>query len=194
MTHPGQPGIPPAAGPSPGQPVPPEDVPPPDGWRPSTDGQHRPGPSQAGAQGFSQPGPSGPGQFGPGPSGPGQAGYPGGPVPTPAGPSGKAKRIGGIAVAVAIAVGVAAFRFVDVGAPDVGDCVMAEGVGSFDTVDCDDSEAQYRVVGVLDGEVSEAEFDEPSYQPCGDFPTATAVLWSQNSVGDGGTVYCAATV
>ena len=150
---------------------------PPQGGQPGAWGQPQPG--------FGQPGPFGPGQ-------PGQPGPFGGPAPAPAGKPGKGRKIGSIAAAVAIAGGVAAFRLVDFGAPEVGDCITSEGT-SYETIACDDSGAEARIVGVIDEQVTESEFYAPSYQPCGDFPTTTQVLWNGTNGGEG-TVYCAEDV
>ncbi|MGY1829590.1 hypothetical protein ACI8AA_04065 [Geodermatophilus sp. SYSU D01180] len=206
MTNPGQPGTPPpAGGPQPGQPVPPQGASQPGSWQPPAGGQ----PGQPGAWGQPQPGqppygqpgqpvsgqpqpgqpafgqPGAPGQFGPGQ--PGQPAPFGGPAP--AGTPGKGRKIGGVVAAVAVAGGIAAFRFVDFGAPEVGDCIVSEGT-SYETVGCDDSSAEARIVGVIEEKVTESEFFEDSYQPCGDFPTTTQVLWDGRT-GEEGTVYCA---
>jgi hypothetical protein len=75
------------------------------------------------------------------------------------------------------------------GDPEVGDCVQPVGT-SFETVDCDDAEAEVRIIGVVDGEMSEDEFyADPN--PCADFPAATDFLWQQEAAGTDGTVYCA---
>ena len=172
MTNPGQPGqpFPPQGAPQPGQPFPPQG------------GQPFP-PQGAPQPGQPYPQPGGPG-FGGGASpfgGPGQ--------PAPAPKSGKGKKIGGIVGAVAIAGGIAAFRLVDFGAPDVGDCIETTGASDFDTVDCGDSAAELRVVGIEEEELTEDEFfADPD--TCADFASATDALWRQGSFGDEGTVYC----
>jgi hypothetical protein len=188
MTEPGQPGTqPPAGGPQPGQSVPSQGAPYP-GAGPA--GAWHAAGGQPGAWGQPQPGQPGFGQ--PQPGQPfGQPGSFGGPGPAPAKP-GKGRKIGSIVAAVAVAGGVAAFRFIDVGAPEVGDCITSEGT-SYETVACDDSGAEARIVGVIDEKVTESEFYESSYQPCGDFPTTTQVLWSGETGGEG-TVYCAEDV
>ncbi|MGY1730339.1 hypothetical protein ACI798_02370 [Geodermatophilus sp. SYSU D01045] len=198
MTNPGQPGTPPAGGPQPGQPVPPQGAPQPGGWQPPAGGPPQPG--QPGAWGQPQPGqpaygPPQPGQpaFGqpgaPGPFGPGQPGQPG-PFggPAPAGKPGKGKKIGSAVAAVAIAGGIAAFRFIDFGAPEVGDCVQRTSGTDVDVVDCDDSAAELRVVGIEEEEQTESEYlADPD--TCIDFASATDALW-YGSTGDEGRVYC----
>ncbi|MGY1781801.1 LppU/SCO3897 family protein [Geodermatophilus sp. SYSU D01036] len=210
MTNPGQPGPPPpAGGPQPGPPVPPPGAPQPGSWQPPAGGQ----PGQPGAWGQPQPGQQGygrpgqpafgqpafgqpqPGQpaFGqPGPSGqfgPGQPGQPG-PFggPAPAGRPGKGRKIGSVVAAVAVAGGLAAFRFIDFGAPEVGDCVQRTSGTDVDVVDCDDSAAELRVVGIEEEEQTESEYlADPD--TCIDFASATDALW-YGSTGDEGTVYC----
>jgi hypothetical protein len=208
MTDPGQPGTqPPAGGPHPGQPVPPQGAPYPGGapsgagpagatpagaWQPPAGGHPQPG--QPGAwgppqPGFGQPQPGQPAFGQPGPFGPGQPGPFGGPAPAPAGKPGKGRKIGSIVAAVAVAGGIAAFRLVDLGAPEVGDCMKQEGASSYDTVDCDDSEATLRVVGVEGEEVTESEFYDTDYIPCTEFENAVQAVWRGGDSGDG-TVYC----
>jgi hypothetical protein len=173
MTNPGQPGqpFPPQGAPQPGQPYPPQGQPfPPQG------------PPQPGQPFAPQGGPG----FGGGAT---PFGGPGQPAPT----SGKVKKIGSVVGAVAIAGGIAAFQFFGVGEPEVGDCIAQEGSSSFETVDCGDESAQARVVGVVEEQVTESEFYETSYQPCGEWPSATQVLWSGDTGGEG-TVYCAEDV
>ncbi|MGY1653887.1 LppU/SCO3897 family protein [Geodermatophilus sp. SYSU D01119] len=178
MTNPGQPGqpFPPQGAPQPGQPFPPQGAPQP--------GQPYP------PQGQPQPGQPFPPQGAPGQFGATPFGGPGQPAPAPK--SGKARKIGGIVGAVAIAGGIAAFRLVDFGAPEVGDCIAAEGSSSWETVDCSDETAQARVVSVVEEQVTEPEFNDPSYWPCEESPTVQA-LWS-GEVGGEGTVYCAEPV
>lgn len=185
MTNPGQPGqpFPPQGAPQPGQPLPPQGA--------AQPGQPYPPQGQPfPPQGQPQPGQPFPPQGGPGFGGGATPfGGPGQPAPKP----GKGRKIGGIVGAVAIAGGIAAFRLIDFGAPEVGDCITAEGTTSFESVDCGDSEAQFKVIGVIDEQVTESEFYEPSYQPCGDYPSATQVLWNGETGGEG-TVYCAEDV
>ncbi|PRY47825.1 hypothetical protein LY71_1114 [Geodermatophilus tzadiensis] len=126
--------------------------------------------------------PGQPGSSVPGPSGPGRPGA------APRG-AGRGRRIGGAVAAVAVAGGIAAVTLGGFGSPEVGDCVQQEGVDSVETVDCDSSEAQYRVVGTEADEVTEAEFSDTAYTPCTEFETAVRALWRAGDNGDG-TVYC----
>ncbi len=175
MAHPGQPG----------RPLPSSQ----DGVQRSRALAPPPLPPQAPPQGpFGQPGPlARPGPFGQ--SGP--LGGPGGPAP--AARPGRGRRIGSVAAALAVAGGIAALRFLDLDAPDVGDCVQRLGI-DIATVDCADPAAQLRVVGIEEQEVTEAEFHAEDYFPCTRFASATDALWRSGAIGSGGTVYCAEPV
>ncbi len=121
--------------------------------------------------------------------GPGGHGPFGTPPPAPAGKPGRGRKLGSIAGALAIAGGIAAFRLVDVGAPEVGDCIEQPGGSDVDTVDCADAAAGFRVVGIEEEELSESEYlADPN--TCSDFASATDALWRQGSIGSDGTVYC----
>ncbi|MBM7808354.1 hypothetical protein JOD57_004191 [Geodermatophilus bullaregiensis] len=206
MTHPGQPGTPPlpTGGPRSGPQVPPArpGAQSSGGQRPGTElfGSPQPG---APAGGWGHPGPGtvagqhpAPGS-GPAPDQgfpPGQGSPPGPGTPLPSAPAvrnGKA-RLGGAIGAVVVAGGVAAVAFGGLGDPEVGHCVQPVGI-SFETVACDDPEAELRIVGVVDAEMSEAEFDADP-DPCADFPSAVSALWQQEAAGTDGTVYCAEAI
>ncbi len=140
---------------------------------------------------MTHPGPPGPPQGvpRPGPSAvPSPARGPGAPAPAPA-RAGRGWRIGGIVGALAVTGGVAAVRFLDVGAPGVGDCVRSTGGPDFETVACQDSAAELRVVGIEADEVTELEFYDDAYLPCTEFDDAVQALWRGGNSGDG-TVYC----
>jgi hypothetical protein len=102
------------------------------------------------------------------------------------------KVLAGVAGAVVIAgIGTAVAGSGD---PDVGDCIVQKGADSFDSIDCDDAAAQFRVVGIEDDEVSESTFNSTAAdQYCGAFPAASVVLWYGTS-GSDGKVYCAESV
>ncbi|MEX5718284.1 LppU/SCO3897 family protein [Geodermatophilus maliterrae] len=183
MTHPGQPGTPPlpTGGPQSSG-----------GQRPGTElfGSPQPG---APAGGWGHPGPGvlpAPGSP-PGPGLPDQVFPPGAGTPPPPVPAPKSRkaRLGGAVGAVVVAGGVAAATFGGSGAPEVGDCVQPVGI-SFETVACDDPEAEVRIIGVVDGETSEDEFSADP-DPCADLPSAISALWQQEAAGTDGTVYCA---
>ena len=144
--------------------------------------QGTPGPS-------GQPGPPHPPQGAPGPyGGPGPFG-----PPAPAKRSGAGRKIAGAVGAVALAGGVVAAGVLGFGSPEVGDCITRDDDTSFSTVDCGDSSAEARIVGVIEEQVTEDEFFQESYQPCGAFPSTTQILWDGEEGGEG-TVYCAEDV
>ena len=74
--------------------------------------------------------------------------------------------------------------------PAVGDCVTADGSTSFELVECDTAEAQYRIVGAEDDLRSKEDFDAGT-DVCAAFPTTGISLWEPIPRSLGGTVYCA---
>jgi hypothetical protein len=170
------------------------------GW-----GQQPPsGPGQPGQPGqpqqFGQPGqPGQPQQFGQ-PGQPGQQpwGGPGAqPQQQPAKKSGLARILPIVAGVVAvIVVGFLVRGFLGGGAPEVGDCVNQSGSDGYEVVDCDSSDAQYRIFGT-DDDMTEAEFtaDTDTCQAAATESNITdgVSLWYGTS-GDTGKVFCAETL
>jgi hypothetical protein len=98
--------------------------------------------------------------------------------------------VGGI-VAVLVVLGVLS-TVLGAGDPKVGDCINAADSTSYETVDCNSADAQYRVVGT-DADMTGAEFDAtPPEEMCTDVPSATVVLWSGTNQDEDGHVFCAA--
>ncbi|KQS56929.1 hypothetical protein ASG36_18200 [Geodermatophilus sp. Leaf369] len=196
------------------------------GWgqQPPPSGPPQPGqaPQQIGQQGPPQFGQQGqPGQFGqqgPQQGQPGQFGQPGqqggfgqdqqgqpwagagasgqGPV-QPEKPSWKKRLplvIGAVVVALAVAFGRNALG--GGGEPEIGDCITQDG-SSYETVDCDDAEAQYRVIGT-DEDMTQAEFyDDPDTcaAVAAESDAASGVaLWSGSDPDEDGSVYCAEAI
>ncbi|WP_179966109.1 hypothetical protein [Modestobacter altitudinis] len=96
--------------------------------------------------------------------------------------------LGGV-VALVVALGLL-FSFLGAGDPEVGDCVKPDG-SSFETVACDDDEAQAKIVGT-DTEMTGDAFDAADVNDlCTEVPSATAVLWWGTSNDEDGKVYCA---
>ena len=109
-----------------------------------------------------------------------------------------AKKWAGLAGTVAV-VGVgAAYSLTGgfgIGAPRVGDCVQMVGDTSFEAVGCDDAEAEMRIVGIDEQEMTRAEFDAAGVDEiCADFATTEAALWIGDVMTDPGTIYCAASI
>jgi hypothetical protein len=102
---------------------------------------------------------------------------------------GKWLAIGGGIVAVLI-VAVVALALLAGGDPEPGDC-LSEDNQELAVVDCDDSSAAWRLIGVQEGEQS---YDEYLADPetCAAFPTAEQSFWvGENGDQTGqGVVYC----
>jgi len=109
-----------------------------------------------------------------------------------------AKKWAGLAGTVAV-VGVgAAYSLTGgfgIGATEVGDCVRMVGETSFEAVGCDDSQAEMKIVGIDEQEMTRAEFDAAGIDEiCVDFVTTEAALWIGDVMTDPGAVYCAASI
>jgi hypothetical protein len=75
------------------------------------------------------------------------------------------------------------------GEPEVGDCGKTTGETSFEVVDCDAEDAEFKVVGVEKDTQSYQDF-ETDETSCMEFATAEIALWSGEMTQEG-TVYCA---
>ena len=115
----------------------------------------------------------------------------------PAKKSGLARILPIVAGVVAvIVVGFLVRGFLGGGAPEVGDCVNQSGSDGYEVVDCDSSDAQYRIFGT-DDDMTEAEF-QADPDTCQAAATASNItdgvsLWYGTS-GDTGKVFCAETL
>lgn len=118
------------------------------------------------------------------------------PQPEPQKSGGKKWLAVGGGILAAGVVGIGAMGLFGAGDPEVGDCVRMVSDTDFEAVDCSSDDAEYKVVGIDDQEMTETEFNEaPVEGMCADFDTTEVVLW----IGDGmvtepGTIYCAAGV
>lgn len=122
---------------------------------------------------------------------------PGGASPTgePAKKSGLKKAlpiVGGVVVAGAIGAG--ALGLFGMGEPEVGDCVKGGFGGTeVESVDCESDEAENKVVGIEENEMTYDEFMEN--EVCTDFESAMSALWyGPPGEDEDGTVYCAEPV
>ncbi|WP_167759186.1 hypothetical protein [Blastococcus sp. TF02A-35] len=80
------------------------------------------------------------------------------------------------------------------GGPDVGDCIAGTGATSFEEVDCGSGEADGKVVGIQEEEMTYSEF-EATEELCLDFETAELALWiGPEGNNEDGKVYCAEPV
>ncbi|MGY1804396.1 hypothetical protein ACI78T_14050 [Blastococcus sp. SYSU D00922] len=103
-------------------------------------------------------------------------------------------KIGGPIVAAGI-VGVGALGLFGAGDPEVGDCVRMVSDTEFESADCKSDEAEFKVVGIDEQEMTYDEFEAASVEDiCVDFPATEAALWIGDLVTDPGTIYCAAGV
>ncbi len=107
-------------------------------------------------------------------------------------PTKKSRRLlpilGGV-LGLVVALGLL-LSFLGAGDPGIGDCVKPEGT-SFETVACDDDEAQAKIVGT-DTDMTGDAFDAADADDlCTEVPSATAVLWWGTSNDEDGKVYCA---
>jgi hypothetical protein len=81
------------------------------------------------------------------------------------------------------------------GDPKVGDCVQMVGETDFEAVGCDDAEAEAKIVGIDEQEMTRTEFDEAGVEDiCVDFATTEVALWIGDMITEPGTIYCAAGV
>ena len=87
-------------------------------------------------------------------------------------------------------IAILAFAFLAGGDPEVGDCLQ-EDWQELSVVDCDDSAAAWKLIGVQEGEQS---YDEYLADPetCSAFPEAVQSFWvGENGDKTGqGVVYC----
>ncbi|UOY01937.1 LppU/SCO3897 family protein [Blastococcus sp. PRF04-17] len=124
-----------------------------------------------------------------------QGGY-----PAPAEPEQKsgAKKWASIAGTVVVVGGVAAYNFTGgfgLGNPEVGDCVKMTSETEFETVDCGAGDAEYKVVGIDEQEMTYPEFEAaPIEDICVDFATTEVALWIGDIVTEPGTIYCGAAL
>jgi hypothetical protein len=179
-TPPGPPGPDPHAqggNPQPGQPpYPPQGQQPP--YPPQ--GQQPPYPPQGQQPGYPQQGgfppPGGP-QYGQQPA---SSGAPKWLIPV----------IGGVILVVAVVV--LAALFLGSTTPEAGDCLRQASAEELEIVDCDSDDAEFRVIGIQDGQQTQEEyFADP--ETCAEFPETLQAFWVEDSDGQG-TVYCAGAV
>ena len=96
-----------------------------------------------------------------------------------------------IAVLAVLGIAAAALGLAG-GSVEVGDCVTMEGATSFDSVSCGSDEAEYKITGIDEQELTEAEFQAAAIdEVCVDFANTEVALWIGDSETDPGTVYCA---
>jgi hypothetical protein len=78
-----------------------------------------------------------------------------------------------------------------IGDPEVDDCVQMQGDTDFDVVDCDSADAEMKIVGIDDQELTRPDFEAADITDvCADFPATEYVLWIGDMVTEPGTIYC----
>jgi hypothetical protein len=162
------------------------------GWGPPADSPHPASPQSGGPHPGSVPPPP-PGQYPPQqgqqfPQGQGWA-----PEQAPKkGGAGKWVAIAGGILALLV-IGLVAFALLGGGDPEAGDCLQEEGE-ELSVVDCDDSAAAWKLLGIQEGEQS---YDEYLADPetCAAFPETVQSFWvGENGDESGqGVVYCVTT-
>jgi hypothetical protein len=126
---------------------------------------------------------------------PQQGGAPGAPHAEPQKSGGKKWLAIGGGVLAAGVVGIGALGLFGAGDPEVGDCVKMTSGTEFESVDCSADDAEYKVVGIDEQEMTRTEFDEAGVEDiCVDFETTEVALWIGDMVTEPGTIYCAAAV
>ena len=97
---------------------------------------------------------------------------------------------GSVAVAGVLGAGSLTGWF-GIGDPKVGDCVQMASETDFDVVDCGADEAEMKIVGIDEQEMTRSEFDEaPMEAVCADFASTEYALWIGDMVTEPGTIYC----
>jgi hypothetical protein len=96
--------------------------------------------------------------------------------------------VGSIAAAGIIGAGALTGGF-GFGAPSVGDCVQTVGETDFEIVDCGSGDAESRIVGIEEEEVTYDEFMADDAL-CSSFEKTEYLLWEGAVETEPGTVYC----
>lgn len=94
--------------------------------------------------------------------------------------------IGGVILVVAVVV--LAALFLGSTKAEAGDCLRQSGSDELEIVDCDSDEAEFKVIGIQDGQQTQDEYlADP--ETCIDFPDSVQSFWVEDSDGQG-DVYC----
>lgn len=96
--------------------------------------------------------------------------------------------VGAIAAAGVIGAGALTGGF-GFGDPSVGDCVQSVGETEFEVVDCGSNEAENRIVGIEEEQVTYDEFMADD-SLCASFEKTQYLLWTGAVETEPGTVYC----
>jgi hypothetical protein len=100
----------------------------------------------------------------------------------------------GLAGGVVVAGVVAAYSLTGgfgVGDPKAGDCVDMISETDFDVVDCGADEAEAKIAGIDDQQMTSKEFDEASGEEiCTDFASTEYAIWNGEIFTEPGAIYC----
>jgi hypothetical protein len=78
-----------------------------------------------------------------------------------------------------------------IGDPKVNDCIHMKGDTDFDVVECDSSDAEMKIVGIDDQELTRPDFESADINDiCAKFPATEYVLWIGDVMTEPGTIYC----
>jgi hypothetical protein len=79
-----------------------------------------------------------------------------------------------------------------IGAPKVDDCIQTVGETDFEVVDCDSSDADYKIIGIMDEKQTEDEFMADT-ETCSEWADATEYAYWESTgfISAKGSVYCA---
>ena len=83
-----------------------------------------------------------------------------------------------------------------IGDPKVDDCVQMKGQTDFEVVDCGSAEAEYKIVGIHDEELTYPDFEAAAAvdEVCQKFQTWEVALWIGDLETEPGTIYCSEPV
>jgi hypothetical protein len=96
--------------------------------------------------------------------------------------------VGSVAAAGIVGVGALTGGF-GFGDPEVGDCVQSVGETEFEVVDCGSGDAESRIIGIEEKEVTYDEFMADD-SLCASFEKTGYVLWTGAVESEPGTVWC----
>ena len=78
-----------------------------------------------------------------------------------------------------------------IGDPKVDDCIKTVSESDFEVVDCGSDEAEMKVVGIDEQEMTRPDFEAADIMDiCVDFPKTEYVLWYGDIITEPGTIYC----
>jgi hypothetical protein len=127
---------------------------------------------------------------------PPQGGAPVAPYAEPQKSGGKKWLAIGGGVLVAGVAGLSLLGVFGAGDPEVGDCVRMTSDTDFEAVDCSADDAEFKVVGIHDEELTWPDFEEAVTvdEVCQEFATWEVALWIGDLETEPGAIYCSEPV